>query len=456
MDPGIVNLEPSYNPTIVSNPPEVKSLSDTSKSDTSMQDVMDKNVEGGKGGNVVIGNQAIQSAFSPDLPEPLTASASRQVFQNALSKVSEYNKEVKIYEKLELSNFNQNLTVVKVNHQGVKLTQYYERGKFLGTGGVGNVYLYARVDEFGHAIPGKKAKVLKFAHDDEAAIDMRQGNKILNGQLVNSAGEPQKEIPGIVSRTKAEDPTGKVALSSLYQLSKVKIINGQPPQPPSESFNFAGQVCFGLKHLHSEIKDDQGNILKPAIAHRDIKPDNIFHKEVQSTDENGVIIKVKKYGIADFDGAHLASQSKPDSAHTGGYVSRVDIKLLLEIKRNDVRAIPKEQIEGFQKSLDVYALGLSIREFISQKDIESLVDQTQFSDGYGYEDLGSPMDVNHDYINRFANLDDGDKAKMTALVGLVNDMTKTNWKERPNAEACFARLEAAGIVNPGSFSLTLA
>jgi len=338
------------------------------------------------------------------------------------------------------------VTITKVNRKGQEIIKGYVVESKIGRGGMGTAYKLAEIDKEGNST--QNFKVMKVAHRYEMAqTAMTSGDVAMKGQHVGPKGKPMN-IAGIIKPTKYIDETNFVAITTLYKhgdMSNVAL------KSPKECFDFVGQTLFGLSHMHSKFepkdntntsfKDKIRSMLglkvknrnfggKESVVHRDIKPDNIL-----CTEKNGK----KQFVLMDFDGAHVAGKTDTDVVSTLAYRNTID-DLLLESSTGDKGEL--------QKKIDVYALGLSFREVITGADFFNIAEE-KFS-GYQIKHdkndmriLMKPTDV-----PGFTNFSNGDKAKMTSLTNLINQMTDDDYTKRPSPEASLIALKAIGIKVP--------
>ncbi len=314
---------------------------------------------------------------------------------------------------------------------------------------MGTAYQYTEIDAGGNPVAGAKPKVVKISHKNASALAaMSDGFKIMKDQFVDDKGKPVAKVPGLIKPTKSQ--IEDIALLSLYGSGHAGIKGDDIPNEFNESVNFIKQVCFGLNHMHTKIEATETIPGKRAIAHRDIKGENIFcRKETHFDDHSNSYVTVMKYGLADFDGAHEAHIDKGTSFnHTKAYISLSDVLLI------NNASVHEDDIEDFNKSLDVYALGIAFREFLTGVSIDPSRDNSWSSleekalIDRNYKNLREPLKYDDFPLNYRMQLSNDERIMLNGLILLCNQMTRKDWEIRPTASQCIRQLQNLGIELP--------
>lgn len=332
------------------------------------------------------------------------------------------------YKVVMLSANQHAMHVKKVNKQGQEVEKYYKRTKELGSGGFGTVHKFKLLGGKG------KSKAVKFAYDtDDSREKLAKGAAVLNEQLVNPhTGRQVDEIPGLVPAVKYLNKADGLALIKFFNLGDLfSEGDGSRPPPVDESFAAIGQLCFGLNHLHTEFPaSEQLPGGKPARCHRDIKGGNILHLNA-----NGKT----KYAIADVDDAHLAKGGDRSATHTEGFVSETDHLIM-----ND-RSMPLNKRMLFNNSLDVRALGLSLRSFMQNQDERKFIIHA-VKDDYG--EIEKALEMSDFPSGYLAGLTADQHNKLARAIDLINWMTAGEWTKRPTMQQVMEYLKDYGFDVP--------
>jgi len=327
------------------------------------------------------------------------------------------------YKKIEKKDLT--LKVEKVKGQSQLFTKLYSQVKKLGSGSNGVAYLYNPVDVNGNRIDGK-AKVIKESILAQQSIEaMNAGYEIMKDQYVDPNGKPVRSIPGLIKPTKYIDKIKHIIIMSSYDLGDAKVNLPRKPKDPQECFNFVAQTGFAVKHLHSSAGG------KKSLVHYDIKPANIF---CRNNSKGGI-----DYALADFDGTHSPFDYSKAHIYTPGHRCEADARMNMD-------KFDQPTLSKFKKSMDIYALGMTWREFISQIQEDKIYD-ARTNKGIGGINLVRPM--NQTDLPFTDKLSEPDQTKFDGLIKLINEMTDNKWETRPTADEYMSRMLAMGIEVPG-------
>jgi serine/threonine protein kinase len=316
----------------------------------------------------------------------------------------------------------------------------YKRKKEIGSGTSGRVYLFVHQPAEGEEL--KKPKAVKVAYSgDPSHHELMRSLDILEEQY-SHPDFPDLEvfhIPGLISKVKfilvADNKIQ--AIQSLYE--KGDITKSLGKLSPEEMINATAQLLFGLNHLHRASDHKAGRI------HRDIKPENIFQRENSA----GRI----EYALADLDDAHLVDDISPSYSYTQGYFSRRDeqiaqneVSLWAQMKAKyagkkpqKYRSFSEEEKKRFNQAHDIFAMGLSLREFFTGRvPWQALRLASQ---------LLTPLTLDDLPIQK-AKLSDEQIDQLKGICHLINQMTASNWRKRITAADALKTLEELGIALP--------
>jgi hypothetical protein len=353
-------------------------------------------------------------------------------------------------------NDDQTITTTKINnHTKEVITRTYDSTK-LAEGGFGIAFKLTPTDSQG------KSKVIKISHGttpEQQALAQKllgAGDEILKEQLVHpETGKPLTHVPGLMKGYKSSD-ISEGALLTKYDGTITPIDDDdhdiELPSFRDSSQAFA-QLAFGLHHLQQSGEN------KPGRMHGDIKPENVFYREVKN--EKGEM--VKEFVLADMDGAKKLgfAMGKGPVAFSMSHVCIHDLKLLVppkvlageaeklgiqpdmldEIPAADVNAEDPQEVAAFYKSIDVYALGITMAQysldlpyrFFTANESGEL-DPVAFEEPVDAE--GSPLYTEEQV------------GQATEMVALMNQMMSADWRERPTTEQVLNRLSELGIPLP--------
>jgi hypothetical protein len=327
---------------------------------------------------------------------------------------------------VEKSTLYENPTTGVIKQEISRKTYTYK--KELGEGTFGIALLYQHIPKEGEK--AGKSKVLKIGKEEEGEIEVNKGYNIVKEQRVNpETGKPLRKVVGLISKMEGQ---GKgTSLQSFY--GRGDLITSAGRLSPDEMIDATVQLAFGLNHLHTDTDK------KPGRVHRDIKPDNVFHRSKNGKTE---------FVLADLDGAQkLKECDRTVFTHTEGFISARDNAILLMDSfgpegvlsaRLHGYPIPyldlseEEQIE-FNKSTDIYALGVTLKEVITGVSCHE------------YEE------INLMTLDDIPNLDtctEEKLEKLNAICNLINYMTAYEWQDRPDADTILGYLRSTGIETP--------
>lgn len=206
--------------------------------------------------------------------------------------------------------------------------QHFVIKKLIGIGGMGAVYL-AEDTSLSRDVA---IKTLHIAPEDYVNNIDRVKRFIEEAKVLAQLSSPNITIIHYISKVDDEIPFIVMELlkgETLKQYSKKKTIN----------LNFALKVLI-------EVSDALEMVHEKGIVHRDIKPGNLF------LTKNGEI-KILDFGIAKWDNEQSLVRTK-----TNQLVGSVDY-------------LPPEVFTGKKshKTIDVYALGITIMNLMTEEDI---------------------------------------------------------------------------------------
>lgn len=361
----------------------------------------------------------------------------KTAYQQAISNLDKVDVEDRVYKKVTIYDLSGNyLGITKINKHGLEIHRNYMLTGKLGEGGSGEAYEYTPITRNfdGSYRPdhtAKKKVIKKAFNSTQAQEDLHTGSQVLNEQMKDPiTGQKLRIIPGLVKNMKYLDTTSHAGILTHYNMGDLFLDRHKPPMGTKEMFNMAGQLCFGLRHLHTESKH------KPARIHRDIKGKNIFHRR----NRQGAI----EYAIADVDGAHRKSNVNARTTYTSYYIEKKDYTLM---KRKGMSYRDHKQ---FNASLDIYGLGLTLRSKASGMPIEEFVTHaySKSSDRWNIKKIDSEFSL-ASFPKKYLNsLSPEETIQLQGLCNIINDMTAADWRDRPTADEVVNQLEQLGIPVP--------
>ena len=155
--------------------------------------------------------------------------------------------------------------------------------KFLGRGGMGEIYVAERLDDDGARRAPVALKVLSHEHDGDAEMTSRLEREAALCSRVNS-----KHVVQIYEYGISDEGRGYVAMELMYGQELFDLKKKHKIFPLMRLAEIGCQVLRGLHDVHRQ-----------KIVHRDIKPENIFLCEGPNNKETAKIID---FGIAGFIG----------------------------------------------------------------------------------------------------------------------------------------------------------
>lgn len=340
-----------------------------------------------------------------------------------------------IYESIIFNESGKEATIVKKKF-GIKITRDFQVNQQVGKGGFGTVVLLKPTPKWHDIILKQNDLVIKNPNDKDAIQELGKSKTILLEQHINPhTGKRLRHVPGVMTLVKFSVKEGIKEGSQLQTFFNKDNLTRFGGLPPKELINATSQLIFGLNHLHTDTP------YKPGRAHRDIKPKNIFCREIHGK---------KEYVMGDMDGAHLLNNLAPKVVSSEQFVSKNDLKMLenkpYDSLPADVQAQYKDKAEydllfpsydslsnddkiKFNKSQDIYAMGLSLKEMLGGRDQETLK----------FENL--PKKV----IDRCSP---AEKEQLTVICDLVNKMIDSDWTQRCTANEALDTLKNLGIKIP--------
>ncbi|NJK63060.1 MAG: serine/threonine protein kinase [Synechococcaceae cyanobacterium SM2_3_1] len=182
--------------------------------------------------------------------------------------------------------------------EGHLIAQRYRLSKYVGGGGMGQVYRAVDLRMFERVVAIKLLKqnltgdeetlnYLRKRFEAEAQISVLLGDhpnitKVLDYGLDDGHPYIAMEFLGV---------------PPLVGQSLAQILPRTGPMPPQRVVRLAQQVCAGLQYAHN-FEGKVGDLVIQGVIHRDIKPSNLFVIQDLTLGEKGETVKILDFGIA--------------------------------------------------------------------------------------------------------------------------------------------------------------
>ncbi len=182
--------------------------------------------------------------------------------------------------------------------EGHLIAQRYRLSKYVGGGGMGQVYRAVDLRMFERVVAIKLLKqnltgdeetlnYLRQRFEAEAQISVLLGDhpnitKVLDYGLDEGHPYIAMEFLGV---------------PPLVGQSLAQILPRTGPLPPQRVIRLAQQVCAGLQYAHN-FEGKVGDLMIKGVIHRDIKPSNLFVIQDPTLGEKGETVKILDFGIA--------------------------------------------------------------------------------------------------------------------------------------------------------------
>lgn len=209
----------------------------------------------------------------------------------------------------------------------------------LGEGGFAAVYIGMDIDT-GKFVAMKPLEVSPSKRVDQEAIDAEKTNVTELGRAVSTLDN--NGITWIID---------ELAFGVDFIDRKKHLEQESDPAKQQaielEKFDMAIDLLKQIRWLHQEIRDENGQVVKPSYIHRDIKGNNAIWDPIN-----------RRARLIDFGSAR-----KTDDADEEGYMT------------TPFYTAPETlDEEGYSKESDVYALGVTLLQLFIKKDITQGVD----------------------------------------------------------------------------------